>query len=60
MTFNSRHWPLAAYFQAMERAGLVVEALKELTVDQESVAQRIERARWRRIPLFVDLRARKR
>jgi ubiquinone/menaquinone biosynthesis C-methylase UbiE len=60
MTFNSRHWPLEAYFRALERSGFVVEALTEPTVDAASIAQRPDRARWRRLPLFLDLRARKR
>jgi ubiquinone/menaquinone biosynthesis C-methylase UbiE len=60
MTFNSRHWPLEAYFRALEKAGFVVEALTEPTVDEVSVTQRADRARWRRLPLFLDLRARKR
>jgi SAM-dependent methyltransferase len=60
MTFNSRHWPLEAYVRALERSGFVVEALTEPTVDEESIAQRPDRARWRRLPLFLDLRARKR
>jgi SAM-dependent methyltransferase len=60
MTFNSRHWPLEAYFRALESSGFVVEALTEPTVDEASVAERADRARWRRLPLFLDLRARKR
>jgi ubiquinone/menaquinone biosynthesis C-methylase UbiE len=60
MTFNSDHWPLEAYFRALERSGFVVEALTEPTVDEGSIAQRADRARWRRLPLFLDLRARKR
>ena len=60
MTFNSRHWPLQAYFDALASADLVVDTLNEVTVSEESVAQRVERARWRRLPLFIDLRARKR
>jgi len=60
MTFSSRHWPLQAYFHALESAGLAVETLAELTVDESSVAERADRARWRRLPLFLDLRARKR
>lgn len=60
MTFNSHHWPLEAYFRALESSGFVVEALTEPTVDEGSVAQRADRARWRRVPLFLDLRARKR
>lgn len=60
MTFSSRHWPLQAYFDAMQHAGLVVETLNEVTVDRASVEARAARARWQRLPLFVDLRARKR
>jgi hypothetical protein len=60
MTFNSDHRPLQAYFRALERSGFVVEALTEPTVDERSIAQRADRARWRRLPLFLDLRARKR
>lgn len=60
MTFNSCHRPLTAYFEALERAGLLVETLRELTVDASSVSERADRARWLRVPLFLDLRARKR
>jgi SAM-dependent methyltransferase len=60
MTFTSRHWPLQAYALALERAGFVIEVLRELTVDADSVAERAERERWTRLPLFLDLRARKR
>ena len=60
MTFNSRHWPLEAYFRALQGNGFVVEALTEPTENAESVAERAARARWRRLPLFLDLRARKR
>lgn len=60
MTFNSQHWPLEAYFRALESSGFVVEALTEPTVDEGSVAERADRVRWRRVPLFLDLRARKR
>ena len=60
MTFNSRHWPLEAYFRALQRSGFLVEALTEPTENAESVGERPARARWRRLPLFLDLRARKR
>ena len=59
MTFSSRHWPLEAYFRALQSSGFVVEALTEPTVDAASVTGRADRARWRRLPLFLDLRARK-
>lgn len=60
MTFTSRHRPLQEYFEALERAGFLVETLRELTVDERSVAEHADRARWLRLPLFLDLRARKR
>jgi SAM-dependent methyltransferase len=60
MTFTSRHWPLQSYFAALHDAGFGVEALKEVTVDQSSGAEPDVEDRWLRIPLFLDLRARKR
>ena len=59
MSFNSRHWPLHAYVDALARGGLVVEALREVPVDEASARERPSRARRRRLPLFLDLRARK-
>lgn len=44
----------------MASTGLVLEALREVTVDEAEVAQLEDQDRWRRIPLFLDLRARKR
>ncbi len=54
MTFLDAHRPLEEYFNALERAGFVVEALREVedTSDPPS-------SRWRRMPCFVNLRARK-
>ena len=51
MTFHSAHRPLEAYARALEAAGFVVDALREVTVDDPG-------DRWRRIPLFLHLRAR--
>ena len=59
MTFSSRHWPLEAYFRALQRSGFLVEALTEPTENDESIGERPARARWQRLPLFLDLRARK-
>jgi SAM-dependent methyltransferase len=58
MVFHSLHVPLEAYSRALEAAGLVVDALREVTMDEASIRERPERARWRRIPLFLHLRAR--
>ena len=52
MTFTSRHRPLQAYFEALEAAGLAVDRLLEIADTTAS-----EGSRWRRIPLFLHLRA---
>jgi SAM-dependent methyltransferase len=58
MSFSSRHWPLQSYFMALRHAGFTVEALKEVTVGGPS-DEPGSGDRWLRIPLFLDLRARK-
>jgi SAM-dependent methyltransferase len=59
MTFHSRHHSLEDYFGTIERAGLVVEAVREVPVSAASAAEKRDRERWRRLPLFLDLRATK-
>ena len=59
MTFHSVHRPLEGYSRAVEESGMVVEAIREVTVDGASVASRPSEARWLRIPLFLHLRARR-
>jgi len=54
MTFHSEHRPLQAYFAALTGAGLVVDRLVETPDDSDPPGDR-----WRRMPLFLDLRARK-
>ena len=60
MTFTSRHWPLQSYFAALHDAGFTVDALKEVTVNKPSAADAGIGDHWWRVPLFLDLRARKR
>jgi SAM-dependent methyltransferase len=50
MVFHSVHRPLEAYVTALERVGFVVESLREVTAEDPG-------DRWRRIPLFLDMRA---
>jgi SAM-dependent methyltransferase len=59
LTFHQRHRPMREYAFALEESGFVIEALRESTVDEGSVRERANRERWRRVPLFLDLRARK-
>jgi SAM-dependent methyltransferase len=50
MTFHSEHRSLEAYSLALEEAGFVMEALRE--VSEEDPADH-----WYRVPLFLDFRA---
>lgn len=51
MRFESAHRPLETFSRALEDAGFVIEALREIgDVDEP----------WRRVPLFLDVRARRR
>ena len=56
MRFESEHRPLAAYFDALERAGFLVEALREPTLP-DSAIRYSENPRWQRVPLFLHMRA---
>lgn len=58
MTFNSQHRPLELYFMALEKAGLLVEALREPSLPDHAVITGAGR-RWQRIPYFLHLRARR-
>ena len=60
MTYSSRHRPLEDYFRALEAANFLVEAVREVPVDEASVRAAPRRQRWRRLPLFLDVRALKR
>ena len=52
MTFTSRHRPLQAYFAALESAALLVERFVEVPDTTRPPGDR-----WRRLPLFLHLRA---
>jgi SAM-dependent methyltransferase len=60
MKFNSSHHPLQDYFGALEDNGLLVQSLREVTEDEGSARVEPRRRRWRRLPLFLFLRAIKR
>jgi SAM-dependent methyltransferase len=52
MTFTSEHRPLQDYFATLEAAGLLVERLVEVPDTGDPPG-----GRWRRLPLFLHLRA---
>ena len=60
MTFHDTHRPLGDYFGALERAGLVVEALREPVPGPELLTVHPSAARWTRTPCFLHLVAAKR
>jgi SAM-dependent methyltransferase len=57
MTFHDTHRPLEAYTGALERAGLLVEALREPRPSEAYVAEHPEVERWTRAPGFLVVRA---
>jgi SAM-dependent methyltransferase len=56
MTFLDAHRPLEEYFAALERAGFLVERLREIGDESEDPPWPAV-LRWRRIPLFLHIRA---
>ena len=56
MTFTDLHRPLQHYADALEQAGFVIERIREIG-DDEDPPQRESQLRWRRLPLFLHLRA---
>jgi hypothetical protein len=57
MTFVDLHRPLQDYADALEHAAFVIERIREIGDDEEP-PQRQSQLRWRRLPLFLHLRAR--
>jgi SAM-dependent methyltransferase len=51
------HRPLSHYFDALQRSGLVVDALKEAVPSDAQLEQRPDWEHHRRIPSFIVLRA---
>jgi len=56
LTFHSEHRPIEAYSRALERAGLLIEAIREPRA-AEQVAAADAAQRWRRIPVSLHIRA---
>ena len=60
MTFHSEHRSIEAYSRALETAGMLIEALREVRTNDELAADDPSDRRWLRIPLFLHIRAMKR
>lgn len=56
ITFVSAHRPLEAYTEALTRAGLLIERLREPALPEHAV-RKPHHGRWRRLPMFLHMRA---
>jgi hypothetical protein len=54
---EARNWARFAYIRAVEAAGLLTEAIREVGAPGHVVARDPAARRWQRIPLFLHLRA---
>jgi SAM-dependent methyltransferase len=59
MTFHGWSYPLEAYARALEQAGFVIELMREPRPERRAVTQHPSLAPWRRVPMFLFLRAQK-
>lgn len=60
MTFHGWSYPFEAYTRALEEAGFLIELMREPQPDPHAVTDRPSLAPWRRVPMFLFLRAEKR
>lgn len=60
ITFHGWAYPLEDYGRAFERAGLLIELLREPRQRDDVVARDPTEARWQRLPMFLFLRLRRR
>jgi SAM-dependent methyltransferase len=59
VTFESWRHPLSAYTRALEQTGFVIEAMREPFPDDTAIAAAPDLAKWREMPLFLQVRARR-
>ena len=57
MTFHGWTYPLEDYMRALEEAGFLIECVREPVPSAEQARQRPSLERWRRLPLFLFIRA---
>jgi SAM-dependent methyltransferase len=57
LTFHSEHRPLEDYSRALEAAGLLIEAIREVKPSDQVAAHDPGARRWQRIPMFLHIRA---
>jgi len=57
MTFHSQHRPLEACSRALEAAGMLINAVREVGSNDKLATSDPAQHRWMRIPLFLHIRA---
>jgi hypothetical protein len=57
MTFHSEHRSIEANSRALETAGMLIETLREVVINDELAADDVSERRWKRIPLFLHREA---
>jgi SAM-dependent methyltransferase len=57
MTFSGWAYPLEAYFEALEAAGLLVETVREPAAVDGRLPRTPAERRWSRVPIFLFFRA---
>ncbi len=57
MTFNSMHHTVEGYLRPLEETGFLIESVREPSPDDDVIADHPAMARWRRIPMFLQVRA---
>jgi SAM-dependent methyltransferase len=57
MTFSGWTYSLERYSRALEEAGLLIEMIREPAAPQAAVSRRSSYTKWRRVPLFLHIRA---
>ena len=57
MTFNSLHHTLEGFMRPLEETGFLIEAVREPIPDDDLIRDEPLMARWRRVPMFLQVRA---
>jgi SAM-dependent methyltransferase len=60
MTFHGWAYSLEEYMRAFEQGGLVIDCMREPRLHEAQAERRLGLARWRRLPMFLFVRALKR
>ncbi len=57
MTFHGHCYPLCEYARALEEAGFLIDRIREPASTEAAAAARSGSLKWRRLPMFLHIRA---